>query len=158
MLELEKIRCAVLRGSKIEDVMGRYDWAEFERMVGDIFRQNDFRVRNNLRFKTSRRWEMDLVATRGSTVFCVDCKRWSEGRRKRWGLAKAAKEQERRTKEFGRFARSNPIARGMMGIPEGSFVPLLATLHEEGILKEGGTFVVPVRKLNSFIVQSDELL
>jgi Holliday junction resolvase-like predicted endonuclease len=157
MPELEKIRRQVLRGGKIEDAMGKYDWKEFEEMVGDIFRQNDFRVRNNFRFKTVRGWEMDLVAWRGSIVFCVDCKRWSAGRGKRSSLSKAAKDQSRRTKEFGKFIESNPIARGMMGIEQKLFVPVMATLHEESLLKEGDVFVVPVKKLNTFIVESDSI-
>jgi len=155
--ELEKIRRQVLRGRKMDDVMESYDWAEFERIVGDIFRQNDFRVTNNFRFRTWKRWEVDLIASRGSTVFCVDCKRWSQGRSKRWSLAKAAREQASRTREFDRFVRSNPETRGMMGIPDGVPVPIVATLHEEEIVKEGQTFVVPVEKLNSFILHSDEL-
>ena len=157
VVDLEKIHRQVLRGRSIEDAVGKFDWREFERIVGDIFRQNDFRVSNNFRFKTNRRWEVDLVAVRGGTVFCVDCKRWSTGRSKKWGLAKAAKEQEKRTREMGKFFRSNLIAKSIMGIPDGRFVPLMATLHEEEILREGSTFVVPVKKLNSFIVQSDEL-
>lgn len=157
MPDLERISRQVLRGKPIEDAVGKFDWREFEGIVGDIFRRNDFRVRNNFRFKTSRRWEVDLVAVRGSTVFCVDCKRWSAGRSKRWGIAKAAKEQERRTAAMGKFFKSNVLARSLMGVPNGRFVPLMATLHEEEILKEGSTFVVPLKKLNSFIVQSDEL-
>jgi len=156
--DLEKIRRRVLMGNSIEDAVGKFDWREFEGIVGDIFRQNDFRVRNNFRFKTSRRWEVDLVAVRGDIVFCVDCKRWSAGRSKRWGIAKAARDQEKRASEMGKFFRSNFIARSMMGIPIGRFVPMMATLHEEEVLMEGATFVVPVKKLNSFIVQSDELL
>jgi hypothetical protein len=157
VVDLEKIRRQVLRGKPIEDAVGKFDWQEFEGIVGDIFRQNEFRVSNNFRFRTSRRWEVDLVAVRGGTVFCVDCKRWSTGRSKKWSLARAAKEQGERTREMGRFFRSNLIAKSIMGIPDGKFVPLVATLHEEEILREGPTFVVPVKKLNSFIVQSDEL-
>ncbi|MBI4894756.1 MAG: NERD domain-containing protein [Candidatus Aenigmarchaeota archaeon] len=156
--DLERISRQVLRGKSIEDAVGKFDWQEFERIVGDIFRQNDFRVSNNFRFKTGRRWEVDLVAVRGGTVFCVDCKRWSAGRPKKWGIAKAAREQEKRTKAMGKFFRSNVIARSLMGIPNGRFVPMMATLHEEEVVREGQTFVVPVKKLNSFIVQSDELL
>lgn len=142
----------------MEQALEKNDWKDFERTVGDIFRQNDFKVRNNFRFKTRRMYEIDLIAVRGRVVFCVDCKRWSNGREKIWGLAKAAKEQERRTGELEKFVRSNPIARSMMKIPDGKFVPMLATLHQEKILKEGKTFVAPVKKLNTFILEHETII
>lgn len=156
-MDLNKLSNQVLRGRKIEDCLGKFNWKDFEFTIGDIFRQNEFMVRNNVRFKTKRRYEIDLVASRNGLVFCVDCKRWSRGREKRWGLAKAAKEQEKRTKELRRFLESNPIAQGIMKLSAVNFVPVIATLHEENILREGRTFVVPVKKLNSFIIESDKL-
>lgn len=153
--DLEKISRQVNRGKKMEDAVGKFDWKDFESIVGDIFRENGFSVRNNFRFKTKRRWEMDLVAVRGEDVMCVDCKRWSNGRQKAWSLRKAAGDQSQRTGELGKFVRSNPIARGIMRIPAGRFVPLVVTLHEEELLRERGTFVVPLRKLNTFLVEFD---
>ncbi len=136
MIDLEKIRRRMLKGKSIEEALEKFDWKEFEQTVGEIFMQNDFKVRSNFRFKTKRRYEADLIATRGNVIFCVDCKKWSEGREKSWSLAKAAKEQEERTNELRKFFRANPIARGIMKIPDGSFVPLIATLHLEKILRE----------------------
>lgn len=157
-MELEKLKRKISGGKQIEEVLGKFDWKDFEQTVGDIFRQNDFKVRNNFRFKTRRTYEIDLIAVRGRVVFCVDCKRWSNSREKIWGLAKAAKEQERRTSELEKFVRSNPIARSMMKIPDGKFVPMLATLHQEKILKEGKTFVAPVKKLNTFILEHETII
>ena len=151
-MDLDAISRRVLRGSQIEDEVGKFDWKEFESIIGDVFRRNDFSVRNNFRFKTKRRYENDLIAVRGDLVFCVDCKRWSSGREKRWSLVKAAKEQQKRTAELGKFLRSNPIARNMMKIPGGGLIPMVVTLHQEDIIKEGETFVVPVKKLNSFVL------
>ena len=158
MPDLEKIERKVLRGKAVADAMEEFDWREFEETVGDIFRSNDFRVRNNLRFKTSRRWENDLLAARGGLVFCVDCKRWARGRDKKWGIRKAAQEQQKRTSELGKFLKSNPIARGVLKISVTSFVPVIVTLHQENVLRAGRTFVVPVEKLNSFIVNYEALI
>ena len=158
MSDLDKISRQIIRGKRMEDAVGRFDWRDFERIVGDIFRENGFRVTNNFRFKTSRRWEVDLIASRGDKIFCVDCKRWSEGREKRWSVAKAARDQSRRTRALGKFMESNVMARSMMGISGGEFVPIVATLHEENVLREGGAFVVPVSKLNTFIVECDSII
>ena len=152
-MELEKITRRVLSGGTMEEEIGKSDWNGFEGIVGDIFRKNDFRVRNNFRFKTGRRYENDLIAARDGLAFCVDCKRWSSGREKRWGLAKAAREQDERTAQLARFLRSNPVARDMMKIPHGNLVPMVVTLHQEDLLREGRTFVVPVKKLNAFILE-----
>ena len=158
MSNLDDISRQVIRGKRIEEAVGKFDWKDFESIVSDIFRENGFAVRNNFRFKTERRWEIDLVAVRGNDVLCVDCKRWSDGREKTWSLSKAAKEQSQRTKEFNKFIKSNMIARVMMKIPEGNFTSMVATLHEENVLKEGGTFVVPLRKLNTFLVEFDNII
>lgn len=158
MVDLLRLERQILRGKGIEDALEKFDWKDFEQTVGDIFRQNDFRVSSNFRFKTKRRYENDLIAARGSLVFCVDCKRWAGGREKRWGIAKAAKEQQKRTEELRKFMKPNLIAKSLMRIPDGDFVPMIVTLHEESVLKEGETFVVPVKKLNTFILNSDALI
>lgn len=158
MPDLKKIERKILRGNKITETIGKFDWKDFEKIISDIFRQNDFIVKNNFRFKTGRRWENDLIAVRSNLVFCVDCKRWSDGREKRWDLAKAAKEQQKRTRELEKFVKLNPIARNIMGISIDSFVSMIVTLHEENILKQGKTYVVPVNKLNSFILNFEFII
>lgn len=158
MVDLEKIERKVLRGYDVADTLEKFDWKEFEETVGDIFRINDFVVKNNFRFKTKRRWENDLLSVRCGLVFCVDCKRWAQGRDKKWDIRKAAKKQQERTSELRKFVKSNPIARSMLKIPSLTFVPLVVTLYQENVLKVGKTFVVPVEKLNSFIVNYDALI
>lgn len=154
-MELDIIARRVLSGKSMVEEMGKFDWVNFEKMVGDIFRQNDFRLRNNFRFRTNRKYENDIIAVKGNLVFCVDCKRWSNGREKKSGLSKSAKQQEERTRELEKFFKSNPIARDMMKIRNQHFVPMLVTLHQERILKEGKTFIVPVEKLNSFLLECE---
>lgn len=157
-MELEKLSRQVLRGNTVEEILGKFDWKDFEGTVREIFSQSNFRIKNNFRFKTRRRFEIDLIAVRWDFVFCVDCKRWSGGREKSWSISKAARDQEGRTKELKKFLKSNPIAKRIMKVSGGRFVPMLVTLHQERILKEGGTYVVPVGKLNSFILRCDEFL
>lgn len=156
-MELERIIKQVMRGKKIEDAAGKFDWRGFERSIGDAFRYNDFAVRNNVRFKFKNRYEIDVVAERGDLVFCVDCKRWSEGRDKTWGILKAAGEQEWRTNEFRKFSESN-LKRPMGKLEKKKYVPMLVTLHQENVTQEGNTFIVPIGKLNTFIVSCEAIV
>lgn len=158
MVDLQKLERKVLRGGRLEETLEDFDWKEFERTVGEIFRQNDFRVRKNFRFKTKRRYENDLIAIRNEIVICADCKRWAAHREKSWGIVKAAKEQEKRTAELKKFVRVNPIARDLMKIPEATFVPMIVTLYQENLLRKGKTFVVPVKKLNSFLLECELII
>jgi len=125
---------------EIEDSVKEKKWHDFEEFVGEIFRAHDFTVRKNVRFKGSRRYEIDLVASRGGIVICVDCKKWSKGRYKKSSLKKAAEQQEKRVSEFIKVEKINK-----------KVVPLIVTLFEEDLLKEGDTLFVPLWKLNNFL-------
>lgn len=159
MSKIEKVIKRVLRGEKIEVAAGKFDWREFEKTIGDAFRYNDFKVGNNVRFKFKRRFEIDLVAERGDVIFCVDCKRWSEGRDKTWSLVNAAADQQIRTEQFRKYSNSN--LKNILSdenVKEKKYVSMIVTLHQENILQEGKTFVVPIGKLNTFILDHETIV
>jgi hypothetical protein len=158
MSKLEKIIKRVLKGEKIEIAAGKFDWRDFEHTIGDAFRYNDFQVSNNVRFKMKRRYEIDLIAERGDIVFCIDCKRWSEGRDKTWSLSKAAADQQMRAEQFRKYSKSNLKNILDENFPERKYVPIIVTLHQENILQEGKTFVVPIGKLNTFILNYETII
>jgi Holliday junction resolvase-like predicted endonuclease len=159
MLDLEETRKEILSGKSIEDVMERFDWRGFESNIAQIFSENDFVVRKNFRFKTTRRYEIDVVAVRGENVFCVDCKEWSRGRNKTSAIRQAASKQASRTKSLEKFLERNNIARSMVKIVEcAEFTPVVVTLYEENVTKHGDTFVVPSAKLNSFLIDFEKFL
>jgi Holliday junction resolvase-like predicted endonuclease len=139
---------------QVEDVVVEFDWRGFESFVAEIFRAHDFKVRQNFRFKTGRRYEIDIVASSGSAVVCVDCKQWSGGRYKKSGLETAARDQETRTKELERFFMTNTVAQKMHAGCD--FHPMVATMLEEDLTKVGETWVVPAGKLNSFLSNREE--
>ncbi len=152
MMNLSSIRQEILKGALIEDVLSKIDWKEFEKTAGSIFAENDFNVKNNFRFKTKRKYEIDIVASRKRKVICADCKEWNRGRYKRSALSSAAKKQKQRTDQFEEFVKNNPIAKSQLKIPENpKFYPILVTLFEEDLREDGGVFVVPIWKLNTFL-------
>jgi len=136
----------------LEKTLSKLDWKQFEKAVAQIFEANGFTVRNNFRFKTKRRYEMDIIASRHKTVVCTDCKEWGRGRYKQTALRNAADMQKQRTKQFEKFVANNPIAKHKLKIGEHSrFYPAVVTLFEEELKYEDGVVVVPVWKLNSFL-------
>lgn len=156
---LEKISLKSLEHKNIEDILEKCDWKSFENVVKEIFQENGFHTKQNFRFKTKKRYEIDVIAVRNSRIFCIDCKWWGRGRYKKTGLKNAIKSQEIRTKELQKFLKGNPIAKSILKIHSRYPVyPLIVTLHEEDMIKEGNTFVVPVWKLNKFATEIEQYI
>ena len=71
---LEKIKKRLLSGREIEDIVENFDWKQFEEIIEEVFDTNGFKVHRNFRFKTKKRYEMDLIAVKNEKALCVDCK------------------------------------------------------------------------------------
>ena len=153
---IEEIELQLKNGLNIEDILAKYDWHKFESVIKEIFQENNYHTKQNFRFKTERRYEIDVIATMNNKIFCIDCKWWGRGKYKAAGLRKATVSQEGRVKEFEKFLKNNVIAKDMLKIPSKyTIYPLLVTLHEENVIKEGNTFIVPVWKLNKFVTEAE---
>ena len=154
---IEEIEMQLREGKPIEDALEGYDWKKFETFICEIFQQNGFSTKQNFRFKTKKRHEIDVVATRNKLTFCVDCKWWGRGRYKKAGLKVAAVSQQARVKELIKFLKKNIIARSLLKISSDHMIyPLLVTLHEEDTVKENETFVIPAWKLNRFVTEAED--
>ena len=159
MINLEEIKAAILKGEQFENIIQKFNWKEFEDFVAEIFRNNGFVVKQNFKFKTKNIYEIDLVAANNRYVLCVDCKEWNQGRYKKTGLVYAVKKQEKRLDEFRKFLKKNLIASKMVNITlKLKFYPLIVTLFEEELLKENTTLIIPVWKLNVFLLELDNYL
>lgn len=144
----------------VEEAAGKISWQEFERLVSDILKENGFAVRKNFRFKSDRRYEIDLIAVRNNLVLCIDCKQWKQGRPKKHGLVKAVGQQEDRLKNFVEFLKQDrKLQKELYVKPSDSmFQSLIVTLLQEDIVEENETFVVPLYALNSFILEVEKYL
>jgi len=76
MISLEEIKQQLLEGKQIEEIIKDVKWQEFEKLVSEILEKHGFKCWNNFRFKTSRRYEVDIVAAKNNTTFLIDCKQW----------------------------------------------------------------------------------
>lgn len=151
---LNEIESQIKQGKDIEDVLEKYDWKKFENIIMQIFQESGFHTRQNFRFKTKKRYEVDVIAVKNNRIVCIDCKWWGRGRYKKSGLKSATIAQENRVKELRKFLKKNIIARNLFRItPKYSLYPLLVTLHDEDVIKENETFVIPAWKLNKFITE-----
>jgi len=156
---LNEIESQIKQGKNIEDVLEKYGWKKFENIISEIFKENEFRIRQNVRFKTKRAYEIDIIAVGNNIIFCIDCKWWSKGRYKKSGLKNAIAAQENRVKEFKKFLKKNPIASSLLRVNKNYMVyPLLVTLHDEDMIKENDTFVVPAWKVNKFITELEQYI
>jgi len=156
MIGLENIKSQILEGNSIESILSKFNWQNFESVVAEIFAENGFFVCKNLRFKTKRRYEIDVVASKmvsgHGIVFSSDCKEWGRGRYKNSILQKAADSHIARTKEFETFVSNDPIARHKLKIGEDCTIyPTMVTLFEEHNTDFDCIFMIPVWKLNSFL-------
>ena len=155
-MKLEEVEKFLKEGKQIEEAVRNFDWKEFESLVKEIFESHDFKVKRNFRFKTKKRFEIDLIAMNPTKVFCVDCKEWGRGRNKISALKKAVEMQEDRVRQLEKFLKTNPIASRMLKIDgKLEFLPLIVTWLEEDLKKESETMVVPVWKLNSFLANPE---
>jgi hypothetical protein len=155
-MKIDEVEHFLKSGRTIEEFMEKIDWREFEKIVREIFSVNGFNSFSNFRFRTRRRFEIDVVAAKNNLIFVADCKEWGKGRYKNGGLRIAAQEQSARAREFEKFLRSNPIARHKFKVSSAaSIIPVVVTWYEETISENGNCFIVPVCKLNSFLIGSD---
>lgn len=152
MISLPEIKQRILEGERIEEIIEEIDWREFEELVSEIFQKHDFKTYHNFRFKTKRRYEIDIIAVRNDIILLIDCKQWSKGRYKKSALKQAVKTQVQRTREFEKFLKNNLIARKKLRIKSEKFIPLIITWLEENLIEHKNTFIIPVWKLNLFLL------
>lgn len=167
MFDLRGLGRGMAKGEEIESLLERFDWKGFEAATAEVFAENGFFVSRNFRFKTSRRYEVDIIASKqfnGTThVLSVDCKSWGRGRDKTSGILSALSSQEERTLELKKFVSINPIAQhGLRIRKSGVYHTALVTLFDESLAtREEGmenrenaekrSAVIPIVKLNSFL-------
>lgn len=142
MIDLDEIKTRISKGEQIEDIIKQISWQEFESFVSKIFTEHDFDVFQNFRFKANKRYEIDILSVSNNIVFAVDCKQWSRGRYKKTALKKSITEQTKRVKELKKVLVGENLR----------VIPLIVTLFEEDIVEHKKVWIVPIWKLNEFLL------
>ncbi len=146
---------AVALGSAIETVVKLLTWKDFEGFVAEILEENEFRCVESFRRRGNsiiKGMEIDVVGVRGKTIVSIDAKMWGIRPGKSSALAHAAEKQKERTAQLAN--QMNRLARKLKPIPNGSYslVPIIVTWMVEDIEFHEGVPVIPIFKLNSFIL------
>lgn len=157
MINLNEIKKRLLEGEQIEDIIQKIDWKDFEKLIAEILKKHDFNVYNNFRFKTDRRFEIDVLAIKNDISLVIDCKQWGRGRHKKTGLKYSVKDQKERSLQVEKFFNENPVDQAKLDIQKNTkFIPLLVTWFEEELIKYENIFIIPVWKFNEFLLRISE--
>jgi hypothetical protein len=146
---------AVSMGAKPEVVVKEMNWKDFEGFVAEILSENNFQCVESFRRKGTSRirgMEIDVVGVRGATIVSVDAKMWGVRSGKSSSLKSAAENQCVRTRRLGNHLER--LSEKLGGLKAGRYtlIPLLVTWLVEDIEIHEGVPVIPVFKLNSFIL------
>jgi len=146
-MNIQELQNLLKSGKDIEEILKEYAWQEFEDIVAQILGEHGFDVKRNVRFTLNKkRHEVDIIAERFDEIVCIDCKKWKMRQGKTTALKKAAQEQVVRTKNYKKFAK----------LKKKAIYPMVVTFLEENIVFADKVPVVPVWKLNEFMLEFPE--
>ncbi|ABK77935.1 conserved hypothetical protein [Cenarchaeum symbiosum A] len=133
---LRAVMAALGQGAPVEEAAELIHWRDFEGLTAEILAENGFATMRNLMLKKPR-MEIDVVGIRLGIALLIDCKHW-----RRTGAAALRKVVQ---KQIGRTKHYVASTGGAVA------VPVLVTLHSEGIQMIDGAPVVPISAFQSFI-------
>ncbi len=150
---------AVQLGGNIAEVMELLTWKDFEGFVAAVLTENNYECVESFRRRGNssiQGMEIDVIGARGRTIIAIDAKMWSIRSGKTSALKRAAERQKERTQELSKELDilSNKLTRLTSG--EYKLVPVLVTWLVEDVELHEGVPVVPIFKLNSFILDFDQ--
>jgi len=141
----------------IEKFLEENDWRYFEDFVMEIFEKHDYNTIKHFRFKGTSRREIDVLAWNEHRIFIIECKRWKKHRPKTFHLKEAAKKVIDYLNDF-KTVYSKSIATKFGDTNNKEIIPIIVTLYEEPIKIFENVLIVPLWKLNSLLLNLDEIL
>jgi len=152
--QVQRVKIAVYAlklGADSERVCSLLSWNEFESVATQVFEINGYRTMKNFRFKhASKRWEIDVVATKKPLILCVDCKHWKRG----WQRAATVKAVETQTERTQAFAKTLPNYNKKAKLENwetATVIPMVMSLKPGPYKFHNNVPVVPVLQLQDFI-------
>ncbi len=138
-MRLEEVLERIRKGEDLTVVLKDSEWQTFEKLVSFIFENHDFQTKVHFRFsRNGRRYEIDVLAERYGKKILVECKKVRKGFTEGF-IEKVVEQHEEKVRMF----------KEKYG---GDVVSVIVTLLDIDIYKKNSTYVVPVYKLNSFIL------
>ena len=148
-------KLAVQEGAEIGAIVQLLTWKDFEGFVASILIANSYHCIESFRRRGNsliHGMEIDVIGVSGPNIIAIDAKMWSIRRGKVSALKKAAEKQKTRTRELSR--ELDQLAKKIDKLPpkEYHLYPVLVTWLVEDVELYEGVPVVPIFKLNSFIL------
>ncbi len=150
---------AATHGASVVDIVNLLTWKDFEGFVAGILAENNYRCVESFRRRGNsliRGMEIDVVGVRGGTIIAVDAKMWGIRSGKASALKSAAEKQKKRTVELA--SELERLSKKLNTLTEGPYTifPVIVTWLVEEVELHEGVPVVPVFKLNSFILDLEQ--
>jgi hypothetical protein len=139
-------------------ILSALTWQEFEEFVEHLLTFHEFQTRHRFRFSRSRRYEIDIVASRQPVLFCIDCKQYGVRLGKATSLRTAAEAQLQRTEALAKDFAQFQANLGCLDWAQPLLIPLLVTMMTEDIQFHEQIPIVPAALLNAFLLKFEEQL
>lgn len=149
---------AVELGIDLEDVIDLLTWKDFEGFVAHILSEHGFRCIESFRRRgteLSRGMEIDVIGIRGNAIVSADAKMWGIRKSKSSALRAAAENQKERSMKLVSIMSKVAERLGPLSLKRYEVYPMLVTWFVEEVQFHEGVPIVPVFKLNSFILGFD---
>jgi hypothetical protein len=152
-------KLAVEQGANISDIVELLTWKDFEGFVASILTANNFQCVESFRRRGNslmHGMEIDVIGVRRTTIIAIDAKMWGIRSGKASALKKAAEKQKTRTKELSEELDRLAKKIDKLTLREYQLLPVIVTWLVEEVELHEGVPVVPIFKLNSFILDFDQ--
>lgn len=142
-------------GVQFAKVIEHLNWKDFEVFVAEVLTQNEYRCIESYRKRgnsESQGMEIDVVGVRGRQILSIDAKMWGIRGGKTSALKTAAQKQKERCAHLAE--ELNLLLKKLPRLNAGVYTifPAVVTWLVEEVELHEGVPVVPVFKLNSFVV------
>ena len=117
-------------------------WKTFEQLITEVFERHHYASFWNVNLTIEgRRRQYDIIAVKGDKCVIVDCKKW-DNRISRVSALKTAVEKHKQRCQFYNLLMQKTVT------------PVIITYNEEPILEYEHTYIVPLNRLNDFLLKS----
>lgn len=121
-------------------------WQEFEEFVKKVFDEHGYETDFRVVFTDSEgKSEIDIVAEKFGRIIAIDAKRYSEGWYRASAIKTQAKKHVDRCERFSRLRKAD-------------IIPVIVSFIDDSIFCHSGCIVVPVDKLNDFLLNIEAYL
>ncbi len=142
-------------GGDLERLASYLTWQEFEAFCKTITVANRFRSYVNVRFTTvwnKKRYEIDVLAFKRPYILGIDAKHWQIHTGSAAALRNALKSQYTRLENLVQVLPDKIIDFQINQWGEATVYPIIVSLFDQNIKIQPHGVIVPVFKLNSFLL------